>query len=433
MARSDFSSSDSDSFDMVQPVHIVEHSRRRARSRSRRRSPEFLVPPAPPAQPIIVGGNLHRSRSTGARPAKDRGRERDYARDRDNRIVIDINNEVQEMRNTPQRSRSQARPPRVMPVPEEFDDDEWDDPRFAVPHHAMFRPRRAREASPFHHDHEMHTQIERLKRFEMEEDKRRQLEEIRNNERIRKMELEADRYDLEQQMELEHMKRHMEDEDSRKQMEKANRMQRLRQLERQEREDAERRELESAQKLKKLKKMEEEEIAKEEFERKLRLEKAEELEKKEALKEQEERIKKKILLEQAQKDAEEAERKKREKKLRKEAVEEYTREQAEKKIKEEREKAEADRIFEERVKREFGAAGYSDRHIDSILRRRGGGEMLMIDDGRCESPPHVHPHAHHHGHPALPPPPPRPIPYIKVRPHPFLCFVFSVLILVIFP
>lgn len=360
--------SDSDSFQM-DPVY-AEHKRNRARSR--RRSPDYLAPP----EAVFIGGDLHRSRSTGARPR----------RDRDPRVVIDINNEIREMRNNSRRSQSQARRHRI-PVDDEYDDDDWGE----IEPTPVHRPRRSRahshappEPPHFSLDPEMHLQVDRMRRVEAEEEKRRQIEMLRINDRIRQLDMEADRNDLKQQLELEEMKRYRDEEDTRKEIERANYMHKLKQFEKEKREEAERREIECAENAKKLKKRQEEEAAREEFEQKLKLEKAREVEEKEAKKKQEEKIKQQILLEQAEKEAEEAERKKRERKLRKEAIEEYTREQAEKKIKEEQEKAEADRAFEERVKKEFGAAGFSESYIDNILKRDG--QVCVEERIRCESP-----------------------------------------------
>ena len=71
-------------------------------------------------------------------------------------------------------------------------------------------------------------------------------------------------------------------------------------------------------------------------------------------------------------EAEEKERlrKEEEKEKRKQYVEDWKREELEKKEIEKQKKKEEDEAFEERVKRQFLAAGYSEAHIESILREK---------------------------------------------------------------
>lgn len=78
--------------------------------------------------------------------------------------------------------------------------------------------------------------------------------------------------------------------------------------------------------------------------------------------------------EQALKAEKAAAEKKKEDDLKKKAVEEYHHKQAEKAAKEKKDKEEADKVFRDRVKATFAAAGYSDESIERILEREAKGE-----------------------------------------------------------
>lgn len=170
------------------------------------------------------------------------------------------------------------------------------------------------------------------KQFGMEEKEPRQLELMRINERIRK--LETDLYDLEQQRGLGRTGRHQEDEETRK----GTRLQVLRLFKKLKREVAELLEIKATQPINELNK-EQEEIPKAGFENKLQLEEARELAKMQTLRVQEERIRRQILLEQARQDAEEAEREKKEMELKMEAINEFRQQEEETGSIEEQEKA----------------------------------------------------------------------------------------------
>lgn len=51
----------------------------------------------------------------------------------------------------------------------------------------------------------------------------------------------------------------------------------------------------------------------------------------------------------------------------------------EKKLKKQKEEEEFNRQFEERVKREFTAAGYSEEHIESVLKRKKEKQTKVMD------------------------------------------------------
>ncbi len=73
-------------------------------------------------------------------------------------------------------------------------------------------------------------------------------------------------------------------------------------------------------------------------------------------------------------EAKKAKKKKEEEALLKRAVEEYNAKKLEEELKKKKEKEEADKAFKERVRMEFGAAGYDEASIEKILEKEGKGK-----------------------------------------------------------
>ena len=101
-----------------------------------------------------------------------------------------------------------------------------------------------------------------------------------------------------------------------------------------------------------------------------KLDKLEAMEREEEEEQLRRELKRKLKLEALEAEEKERLRKVEEKEKRKRYVEDWKREELEKKEKEKMKKEEEDKAFEERVKRQFLAAGYSEAHIESILREK---------------------------------------------------------------
>ena len=105
------------------------------------------------------------------------------------------------------------------------------------------------------------------------------------------------------------------------------------------------------------------------YETEAKLKELEEFKKKQEEEERTKRIEEQLFLKKAKEAADEAERKRQEERIRKQAIHDYNLEQQAKAEKERKAKEEADRLFNERVKKEFTAAGYSEHHIEAILTK----------------------------------------------------------------
>ena len=88
-------------------------------------------------------------------------------------------------------------------------------------------------------------------------------------------------------------------------------------------------------------------------------------------KEEEEAARQKFEEEKIIEEAKKAKKKKEEEALKKLAIEEYNAKKLEEELKKKKEKEEADKAFKERVRAEFGAAGYDEASIEKILNKEG--------------------------------------------------------------
>ena len=115
-----------------------------------------------------------------------------------------------------------------------------------------------------------------------------------------------------------------------------------------------------------------------ELERKL--EKLADLEKKEEEEHQRQRFQEQQIIEAARK----AEEKKKQEDFKKLAVEEYNAKKLEEELKAKKKKEEEDKAFRERVRLEFGAAGYSEESIERALAKgeKGHGKTTIMDVSR---------------------------------------------------
>ncbi|KAL8831752.1 MAG: hypothetical protein Q9191_000680 [Dirinaria sp. TL-2023a] len=111
-----------------------------------------------------------------------------------------------------------------------------------------------------------------------------------------------------------------------------------------------------------------------------RLEKLAILERKEEEEHQRQRFHEEQIIEAARK----AEEKKKQDELKKLAVEEYNAKKLEDELKARKKKEEEDKAFRERVRIEFGAAGYSEESIEKILAKgeKGHGKKTIMDVSR---------------------------------------------------
>lgn len=96
-----------------------------------------------------------------------------------------------------------------------------------------------------------------------------------------------------------------------------------------------------------------------------RLEKLKELERKEEEEEARRRFEEERILEEAR----ETKKKKKEEELKKQAIEEWKQKELEKELKEKEEKEEADQLYQQRVREEFAAKGYSEESITEFLKK----------------------------------------------------------------
>jgi len=91
-------------------------------------------------------------------------------------------------------------------------------------------------------------------------------------------------------------------------------------------------------------------------------------------KEEEDAARQKFEEERIIEEAKKERKKKEEEALKKRAVEEYNVKKLEEELKKKKEKEEADKAFKERVRLEFGAAGYDEASIEKILEKEGKGK-----------------------------------------------------------
>ena len=117
-----------------------------------------------------------------------------------------------------------------------------------------------------------------------------------------------------------------------------------------------------------------------EIERKVKL--AEELERNEAEKELQKRVEEQLIIKQAKEEEAKAKKKKEEKEMEEKIIAEWQIKEKEKAEKAKKKKQEEDEEFRERVIKTFGAAGYSQEHLDQILKQgdKGGKQEKKIMD-----------------------------------------------------
>lgn len=101
-------------------------------------------------------------------------------------------------------------------------------------------------------------------------------------------------------------------------------------------------------------------------------------------KEEEEAAREKFEEERIIEEAKKAKKKKEEEALKKLAIEEHNAKLLEEELKKKKEKEEADKIFKERVRSTFGAAGYDEESIEKILEKgetskHGGSHKKIMD------------------------------------------------------
>ena len=317
------------------PRRHKTHIRQRSMSRHRR-SPEYSS--ANLLSPVRQDVRMHRSASTGGR----------RSRNQPPAVVVDINNDVRNKGNNDRRVSQQSY--------QDISDYEEE----ALRYHQ--RPRAvssiSREASPRHRDYELMMD----QRILQKNDSRQDIQLSRHQQEIERLERELARRRSDYQNT--HLLR---DEEEWIEDDIHDKMRRLERMERKQRQEEERRRAELKWKMRKYEEDERMAQEREEVKAKLAEAKLKELQREKEEEEEKERIKKEIRDEEARMRAEEEEKRKKAIKMKQEAVEEWKLAEERKRLKEEAEKEEADRLFRERLKREFG---YSEEEIEKILARR---------------------------------------------------------------
>lgn len=330
--------SETDESIIQSPRQRRTHIRRRSMSRHRR-SPEYSNAYL---SPVLQDVRVHRSASTGGR----RPRKEPPA------VMIDINNDVRNKGTNQARRTSQS-------LRETLEDEG----ELALRSHR--RPRAStsvsRENSPRHHrDYELVMDQRLLEK----NDSRQDLELMRHQQEIERLERELARRRGDQHQH--HHRMHREEEEWFED-EIHDRLRRLDRLERKQRQEEEQRRAELQWRMKKYEEGERLAAEREEVKARLREEKLKEIQKEREEEEEKERIKQELRDEEARKKADDEEKRRKAIKMKQEAIEEWKLQEERRKLNEQKEKEEQDRLFRERLRCEFG---YTEEEIEKILDRR---------------------------------------------------------------
>lgn len=267
--------------------------------------------------------------------------------------MIDINNDVRNKGTNQARRTSQS-------MRETYDEED------ELP--AMRSHRRPRASSSVSREHSPRVQRdwEMLmdQRILEQNDSRQDLELMRHQQEIERLERELARRRGEQHSHHHHLLREEEEwfED-----EIHSRLRKLERLERKQRQEEEQRRAELRWRMKKYEEGERLAAEREEVKIRLEQEKLREMQREREEEEEKERIRKEIRDEEARMKAEEEEKRRKMMKMKQEVIEEWKMQEERRRLDEEREKEEQDRLFRERLKCEFG---YTEEEIEKILDRR---------------------------------------------------------------
>lgn len=333
----------------------IDNPRRRTHVRQRSLSRHRYSPSEPNnfLRPDVI---IHRSASTGGRrPTRRAEREREREPPT---VYVDINNDVRSDVRSRNTSRNRRVNNRVYGELDESDDEIprlYRRPRAGSSTSRHSSPQRSNFPQPAR-DYELMIDQRLLER----NDARQDLELIKQQQEIKRLEQELARRRGHETRLLKQEEEWYEDEISEK-------LRKLEKLEAKKRIEEERRYAEWREKVKKLEEMERKKAEEEVAKARLREEQLKELEKKEKERKEKERLLKEIKAEEAQKLLEEKERQEEEEKLRREAIAEYKRKEEQRIMREQKEKEEKDKEFRERLRKEFGC---TEEQLDDILNHR---------------------------------------------------------------
>ncbi|KAL4896697.1 hypothetical protein BDV59DRAFT_171242 [Aspergillus ambiguus] len=352
--ETEYSESDLSMLEYPRRRHSVH---RRSVSRHRHHAPEYSS--TTHLQPIVQGVHLHRSASTGARRRRDPDRPPQPPA-----VIVDVRQDSHTAATNKQRRQQQ----------EYVDPFESDDETQLRKHH---RPRAStssisREASPRApappgRDYDLIINQRLLERS----DARQDLELLKQQQEIERLERELARHKEHQQQQLQHREhsqtRPIVVDDGWYEDDLSERLHRLDRLERKQRAEEEQRRAEQRHKLRQWeeeqrKQHEEEEVKMKMHERKLR-----ELQQKIEEEEERERIRKEIRDQEAREAFEKAEKERKEAMMKHAAIEEWKLNEEKRKIAEREAKKKADEEFKNRLRSEFG---YSEEELEKLLKKK---------------------------------------------------------------
>ncbi|KAL2865494.1 uncharacterized protein BJX67DRAFT_175451 [Aspergillus lucknowensis] len=361
-----YSITDSESEYSESDISMMEvprkHYRRRSVSRTRL-SPSYSNTYLSP-NTLHEDVRIHRSASTGARRTREERERRERDRDRLERdrvqptaVIVDIKNDS---RNTSSNKNRKQHRHLEDTTYLDISDDET-----ILRRQQRRRPRastsvsRSRDASPLNpaRDYDLLIDQRMLER----NDQRQDLELLRQQQEIERLERELARHRGDHEIRL------LKEEEDRYEDDISDRLRRLQHYEESERLEEEKRKAERRIRLQRLEKAEREAAEQEEVRQKLRYERLKELQRKIDEEEERERIKKEIKDEEARIALAESERKAKEAAMKQAAVEEWKLAEERRKIAEREAAARRDKEFRERLRLEFG---YTEEEIEDIINKK---------------------------------------------------------------